>query len=218
MECVTIDIVNITNLSLPSMYEVNQDDGGKVQATEVLASVGSFISSFIETVVVALVLAVVLYLFIMTPHEVVGNSMHPTYKNGEYLMANKISYKFSTPQRGDVVIFKYSETQDFIKRIIGVPGDTVMVKDGHIYVNGERLDESSYLDASVITNGGSYIHEGQTATVPDGEYFVCGDNRPNSSDSREFGPVSVDRIKGKAWIVYFPFNQFRLVTHESYNL
>lgn len=201
------------------MYESSEKEvNGKVRATEVFASVGSFISSFIETVVVALVLAVVLYLFIMTPHEVVGNSMHPTYKNGEYLMANKITYRFSDPQRGDVVIFQYSETQDFIKRVIAVPGDKVMIKDGAIYINEEKLDESNYLADSVITNGGSYIHEGQTVTVPDGQYFVSGDNRPNSSDSREFGPISKEKIKGKAWIVYFPFSEFRLVTHEEYNM
>jgi signal peptidase I len=199
------------------MYEV-QETNGKVKATEVFASIGGFISSFIETVVVALVLAVVLYLFIMTPHEVVGNSMHPTYKNGEYLMANKLTFKFSKPQRGDVIIFKYSDTQDFIKRIIGIPGDNVMVKDGHIYINDNMLDESSYLDSSVITNGGSYIHEGQTITVPQDSYFVSGDNRPNSSDSREFGPIEFSRIKGKAWIVYFPFDQFRIVTHETYEM
>lgn len=201
------------------MYETSENEtNGKVKATEVFASVGSFISSFIETVVVALVLAVVLYLFIMTPHEVVGNSMHPTYKNGEYLMANKITYKFAEPKRGDVVIFQYSETQDFIKRVIGVPGDVVMIKDGAIYINEEKLDESNYLADSVITNGGSYIHEGQSITVPDGQYFVSGDNRPNSSDSREFGPISKEKIKGKAWIVYFPFTEFRLVTHEDYNM
>ena len=201
------------------MYESSESEvSGKVKATEVFASVGSFISSFIETVVVALVLAVVLYLFIMTPHEVVGNSMHPTYKNGEYLMANKITYRFTEPQRGDVVIFKYSDTQDFIKRVIGIPGDEVMIKDGSIYINGDKLNESNYLADSVITNGGSYIHEGQSITVPNGEYFVSGDNRPNSSDSREFGPISKERIKGKAWIVYFPFSEFRLVTHENYGL
>lgn len=198
------------------MYEQNEEST-KVKATEVLGSIGSFIYSFIETVVVALVLAVVLYLFIMTPHEVVGKSMEPTYKNGEFLMANKIVYKFSEPKRGDVIIFKYSDTQDFIKRIIGIPGDKVMIKDGHIYINDQQLDESGYLADSVVTTGESYIHEGQTITVPEGQYFVCGDNRPNSSDSREFGPISKDRIKGKAWIVYYPFNDFRLVTHQTYD-
>ncbi len=185
--------------------------------SSVLGSIGKFIMSFLETVVVALVISVVLYLFIMTPHEVVGRSMDPTYKNGEMLMANKILYKMKKPERGDVIIFKYSETQDFIKRIIGLPGETVMLRDGKLYVNDNLLDESHYLSSSIYTNGGDFLSEGETITVPEGTYFVCGDNRPHSSDSRAFGPIDEKDIKGKAWIVYFPFNQFRLVKHEVYN-
>jgi len=187
------------------------------KVSSVLGSIGRFIMSFLETVVVALVISVVLYLFIMTPHEVVGRSMDPTYKNGEMLMANKILYKMKNPERGDVIIFKYSETQDFIKRIIGLPGETVMLKDGKLYINGNILEESNYLNSSIYTNGGEYLKEGETITVPEGRYFVCGDNRPHSSDSRTFGPIDAKDIKGKAWIVYFPFNQFRLVKHEVYN-
>jgi len=186
------------------------------KATKFLGSIGKAIYSLIETILVALVLAIVLYLFIMTPHEVVGNSMHPTYKNGEFLMANKITYRVSEPKRGDVIIFKYSDTADFIKRIIGVPGDEVMIKDGKIYINGELLNESAYLDPSVITNGGSYLHEGQTIKLNEDEYFVCGDNRSNSSDSRDFAPIKKSAIKGKAWIVYYPFSEFRVVQHETY--
>ncbi len=152
----------------------------------------------------------------MTPHEVIGNSMHPTYKNGEYLMANKVTYRIKDPERGDVVIFKYSDTQDFIKRIIGLPGDTVMLKDGQLYINNKRLDESNYLSDSVYTNGGDFLKEGESKVIPEGEYFVCGDNRPHSSDSRTFGSVEKADIKGKAWIVYFPFSEFRVVKHEVY--
>ena len=101
-------------------------------------------------------------------------------------MANKLLYRFQDPQRGDVIIFKYSDTQDFIKRVIGLPGDKVMLKDGHIYINDQLLDESAYLSNSIYTNGGEFLHEGETITVPDNEYFVCGDNRPHSSDSRTF--------------------------------
>ena len=183
----------------------------------VFSSIGQFLLSFLETVVVALVISIVLYLFIMTPHEVIGNSMHPTYQNGEYLMANKLLYRFQNPQRGDVIIFKYSDTQDFIKRVIGLPGDKVMLKDGHIYINDQLLDESAYLSNSIYTNGGEFLHEGESITVPDNEYFVCGDNRPHSSDSRTFGPISKDNIKGKAWLVYFPFSQFRIAKHEAYS-
>ena len=201
------------------MYEVEKEEPktGKEKAVSILASIGTFIYSFIETVVIALVIAVVLYLFIMTPHEVLGNSMYPTYKNGEYLMANKLTYRFGEPRRGDVIIFKYSDTQDFIKRIIGIPGDTIMVKDGKVYVNGTQLDESTYLEETVYTSGGDYLTEGETITIGESQYFVLGDNRPHSSDSRTFGPIEENQIKGKAWIVYLPISEFRIVTHETYN-
>ena len=199
------------------MYETEE---AKPTSTEkiaaVFASIGQFLLSFLETIVVALVISIFLYLFIMTPHEVVGRSMYPTYKDGEYLMANKIVYRFSEPKRGDVIIFKYSDTQDFIKRVIGLPGDQVMLKDGHIYINGNELDESAYLDSSIYTSGGEYLHEGETITIPDNEYFVCGDNREHSSDSRSFGPIKKADIKGRAWIVYYPFSDFKIAAHQAY--
>ncbi len=199
------------------MYEATQEEVTKTEkVSSAFASVGKFIVSLLETVVVALVISIVLYIFVMTPHEVIGNSMHPTYKNGEYLMANRISYRLGEPERGDVIIFKYSDTQDFIKRVIGLPGDTVMLKDGQLYLNNKLLDESDYLADSVYTNGGEYLKEGESKKVPAGEYFVCGDNRPHSSDSRVFGPIPEKDIKGKAWIVYFPFSEFRIVTHQEY--
>jgi signal peptidase I len=184
--------------------------------SSVFASIGKFIMSFLETVVVALVISVVLYIFVMTPHEVVGNSMHPTYKNGEYLMANKITYRVKEPERGDVIIFEYSDTQDFIKRIIALPGETIMLKDGEIYINDILLNESDYLNNTIYTNGGDFLKEGESKVIPEEHYFVCGDNRPHSSDSRTFGPIEESDIKGKAWIVYFPFSEFRIVQHEDY--
>ena len=199
------------------MYENTQEEKTTTEKiSSIFASLGKFIMSFIETVVVALVISVVIYLFVMTPHEVVGNSMYPTYKNGEYLMANKITYKITDPDRGDVIIFKYSDTQDFIKRIIGLPGDKIMLKDGNIYVNGTQLDEEDYLDNTIYTNGADFLKEGESITVPEGQYFVCGDNRPHSSDSRVFGTIQENAIKGKAWIVYFPFSDFRIVQHQDY--
>ena len=200
------------------MYEESSVENvdSRVKISSIFTSIGQFILSFLETVVVALVISVVLYIFIMTPHEVIGNSMYPTYKNGEYLMANKVTYRLKEPERGDVIIFKYSSTQDFIKRIIGLPGDTIMLKDGQLYINDQLLDESDYISDSIYTNGGDFLREGESKTIPEGEYFVCGDNRPHSSDSRTFGPISEDDIKGKAWVVYFPFTEFRIVQHQEY--
>ena len=199
------------------MYEqAEQIETPTQKVSSVFTSIGKFIISFLETIVVALVISIVLYIFVMTPHEVIGNSMYPTYKNGEYLMANKISYRISDPQRGDVIIFEYQENQDFIKRIIALPGDTIMLKDGEFYINDFPLDESNYLSDAIYTNGGEYLKEGESKMIPQGQYFVSGDNRPQSSDSRTFGPVKEEDIKGKAWIVYFPFSEFRIVRHEEY--
>ncbi len=180
------------------------------------ATIGSFIFSSIEAVVVALAISVVLYLFLMTPHEVVGTSMVPNFQDGEHLVANKLVYNFKQPERGDVVIFKYSDTRDFIKRVIAVPGDTLSLRDGRFYINNRVLDESKYLDPSVYTSGGDYLREGETIEIPSNHYFVVGDNRPHSSDSRVFGPVDISTIKAKAWVVYFPFDNLRVVEHVEY--
>lgn len=201
------------------MYEQTEEKKSNLEITSsVLAGIGNFIFSSIEAIVVALAISVVLYLFFMTPHEVVGTSMFPTYHNGEHLIANKVIYSFKKPQRGDVVIFSYSDTQDFIKRVIGLPGDTISIKDGRYYVNGEVLDESKYLDSTVFTSGGEYLSEGEEITVPDKMYFVSGDNRPHSSDSRAFGPVDQNDIKGKVWLIYYPMDRFRVEKHVNYDL
>jgi signal peptidase I len=200
------------------MYEIDNRQPTPVEnISSVFAAIGAFILSSIEAIVIALAISVVLYLLFMTPHEVVGTSMVPTFQNGEHLIANKIIYKISTPQRGDIAIFKYSDNEDFIKRVIGLPGDTIQIKDGRYYVNSKELDESAYLDSSVYTSGGEYLHEGESVIVPDNMYWLSGDNRPHSSDSRDFGPIKFTAIKGKVWIVYFPFNQVRFVEHASYS-
>lgn len=198
------------------MYSLEENNPNlKDKLIEVVSAVSSFIFSSIESIIIALAFCVVLYLLVATPHQVEGHSMDPSFADGEYLIANKLTYKFSTPQRGDVIIFKRTETDDYIKRIIGLPGDVVSIKDGKILINGELLDESAYLSSSVYTNGGTYLKEGGSIKVPQGQYFVCGDNRQHSSDSRDFGPISEDVIKGKAWLVYFPFSNFRFVDHTN---
>ena len=171
--------------------------------------------STIEAVVIALALSIIFYLFVATPHEVVGRSMVPNFQTGEYLIGNKIGYKFSKPERGDVIIFKYDENTDYIKRIIGLPGDSISIQNGKFYINDQMLDESEYLDPSLLTRGGDYLKEGKKVEIGDNEYFACGDNRGNSSDSRDFGPITREQIKGKAWLVYFPFSDFRFIKHPN---
>lgn len=198
------------------MYEKTTEKKNAFEIlSQVFSSVTQFIFNTIEAVVIALALSIIFYLFIATPHEVVGRSMMPSFQNGEYLIGNKIGYKFSTPQRGDVIIFEYDENTDYIKRIIGLPQESISIQNGQYYINNQQLNESEYLDGSVLTRGGDFLQEGKNIEIPESHYFVSGDNRSNSSDSRDFGVIHRDQIKGKAFLVYFPFSDFRLVKHPD---
>ncbi len=200
------------------MYESDQESiPAESSAKKIIKRIARSIYDVIETLVVSLAVVVFLYLFVASPHEVDGRSMEDNFHNGEYLLADKVSYHFREPKRGDVIIFKHSETADYIKRVIGVPGDTVEIRDGYFYVNGERLDESEYLDDDIYTRGGNALEEGDNYAVREGEYFVAGDNREHSSDSRAFGAIEKDQIKGRAVLVYWPVTHLKTVGRPAYN-
>jgi signal peptidase I len=187
---------------------------------EFIKHLGAFFLDFIETIVIALAIFVVVYLFLFQPHEVKGSSMYPNFMDGEYILTDKFSYRFSLPQRGDIIVFKSPQNKeiDFIKRIIGLPGDLIRISGGFVYVNDVRLSESSYLPSGYLTNGGAFLREGNTVTVPTAGYFVLGDNRNHSSDSREWGFVSSSDIIGKAWFRYWPISQIGGIPYAKYTL
>lgn len=178
----------------------------------ILKKIGSFFLDIIQTVVIALAIFVIVYLFFFQPHQVKGNSMHPNFSNGEYLLTNKITYRFQEPKRGDVVVFTAPRNQEYeyIKRIIGLPGESIKITAGDVFINQERLEEN-YLPEGLKTNSGSFLKEGQVFSLPEGEYIVMGDNRNHSSDSREWGTVPRENIIGKAWLRYWPLAKFGLV-------
>lgn len=185
-------------------------------------SIGNFLLEFIQSIVLALSVFVLLYLFVAQPNEVKGLSMFPTFDNKEYLLTEKISYRFGTPQRGDVVIFKAPAGEpcaidgcEYIKRIIGIPGDKVMVKEGDVYLNGEKLDQS-FLPEMVYSSPGDFCTEGKEVIVPENSYLCFGDNRPNSRDGREFGPIGKDLLIGKAFFRYWPVNKIGLIPKVSF--
>lgn len=174
-----------------------------------LRQLWAFFLDFLETIVVSLAIFAIVYLFLFQPHQVEGQSMVPNFQNGEYILTDKISYRFREPERGDVVVFHSPQDAriDFIKRIIAVPGDTVEVRRGYVYLNGQKLEELFINDPGRISQG-RYLREGVVAEVPIGQYIVMGDNRLHSSDSREWGFVPVELIVGRAFFRYWPVPAF----------
>lgn len=176
----------------------------------------TFFFDILETVVIAFAIFAIVYIFIASPHEVIGRSMEPNFYEGEFLLADKLSYRFREPKRGEVVIFQFDSTHDYIKRVVGLPGDEIEIKDGHVYINGERINESEYLKTAVRTANGNYMTPGRKEIVPEGHVFALGDNRPHSSDSRNFGMVDESKIKGRAIFRYWPFDSISFVPTVSY--
>lgn len=180
----------------------------------------SLLLDLVETLVIAGAIFVVIYAFLFRPFEVNGQSMYPTFHNGEYILTNLIALKLSPLKRGDVIVFKAppDAEKDYIKRVIGLPGDKISLQNGDVYIDGEKLDESAYLPPDYKTYGGQFLKENQEITVPENNYFVLGDNREYSSDSREWGFVTKDKLIGKSFIVYWPIQKFKVVQDVKYNV
>lgn len=163
-------------------------------------------------VVETLLLTVIIFLAVNAAtgrFRIEGTSMYPTLQDGQYVIVSKISYLFSKPQRGDIIVFipPNDRHRDFIKRIIGLPGDHIEIRNGIVFVNGVQLYEP-------YINGPGYYSDDRTLG-PD-EYYVLGDNRANSSDSHNWGVLPGQNIIGKAWLSYWPLDRIGLVPHASY--
>lgn len=156
-----------------------------------------------KAVVIAMLLAIVIRLFFFQPYEVQGMSMYPTFHGQELLLVNKWIYSVTQPSYGDIVIFHTVEKRDFIKRVIGLPGDVIAIHNGNVYRNGRQLKEP-YIDQPTD----SYL---EPTRVPSGHLFVMGDNRNNSKDSRELGAIDMRDVVGRADIVIYPFRRFGLL-------
>lgn len=145
------------------------------------------------------------YLFFIRPVQMNGNAMAPNFNNGTYLISNVVRPSNIAVNRGDVIIFKSPINSDLesIKRVIGMPGETVEIKSGEIYINGQKLDESKYLSSDVKTYGGAFLIEEQVINIPTGQYFMLGDNRSDSIDSRDWGLISQENIISKVAFCYW---------------
>src|SRR5574341_1564358 len=153
----------------------------------------------VETVLLAAVIWLAVN-FATARYVVDGQSMEPNLHTGQFLIVSRLSYKFGPPQRGDIIVFDFpgNPMDDYVKRIIGLPGENVTIENGHVYINGQQLKEP------YLTEPMAAVPYRQSWDVPEGQYFVMGDNRSHSSDSRSWGTLPEHLIIGKAWFSYWP--------------
>jgi len=166
---------------------------------------------------IAAILAIVIRLFLFSPVIVDGPSMQPNLQNGDFLIVNKISYILGEPDRFDVVVFNATASRDYIKRVIGLPGEHVKYENETLYINGKPVEEP-YLEERVESFSGTYTHDftleklpGNFEEIPDGHVLVLGDNRTNSKDSRRLGLIPVDNLVGKSQIIAWPLDRIDFV-------
>ncbi|MCL4544109.1 MAG: signal peptidase I [Chloroflexi bacterium] len=171
----------------------------------------SAIRELIETILLTAVVFFAIRLFLQN-YQVEGHSMDPTMHNGEFVVVLKAVYWFQHPQTGDIIVLQDPQdpSRDFIKRVIGVPGDTVAVHGGKVYLNGKPLNEPYILQPPLYTV--------PPTKVPPGKYWVLGDNRNDSNDSHIWGFLPQNEIIGKAWLVYWPPSRWGLVPHARYDV
>lgn len=205
-------------LESESLNNINPGKGGAV-------GFFSFLLDLVKTFVIVMLIAFAIRYFIIQPFVVDGDSMMPTFINNEYLIAEKISYDFRKPSRGDVVIFRYPKNPSiiYIKRVIGLPGETVNIKDNKVHIASGKegpfnILSEDYLPAGATT--GVYSKETNSedfkVTLSDNEIFVLGDNRDHSSDSREWGTLPRTNIIGKVWMTVTPFDRFKVWGQQKY--
>jgi len=191
------------------MQEAPQESSGGALA---------FVGELIKITLIALAIIAPVRYFLIKPFYVNGASMEPTYYNREYLIIDEISYRLNAPKRGDVVVFKYplDESQFFIKRIIGLPGERVVVRDEAVMVYNDAnplgmVLEEPYLSENMVTTDTSDV------TLGADEYFVMGDNRMASLDSRRFGPLKRNEIVGRSWLRGWPFGRLGVLEHYEFD-
>lgn len=173
-----------------------------------LISAGIFILEMVKVAVLAGITIALIRYYLFKPFYVKGASMEPNFHEKEYLIIDELSFRFREPVRGEVIVFRFPEDpkEYFLKRVIGLPGETVKVQGGKVYIynsenpEGFLLDEN-YLPDSLITDGD------RTTKVGENQLFVLGDNRPNSFDSRRFGPIDKSLVVGRAWLRGWPLNK-----------
>jgi len=172
----------------------------------------SVFREYAESIIIAIILALIIRTFFMQAFKIPSGSMRPTLIEGDRILVNKLIYRFSEPQRGSIVVFKYplDRKKDFIKRLIASGGEEVQIKDGDIYVNGKLINNPDIKNIYYF-NGGKLSDENVSLVVPRDFCFVLGDNSANSRDSRYWGFVPEKDIIGRAFVVYWPLRRIGLM-------
>lgn len=185
--------------------DLNQEPTFPQKEESVFKWFGNWLVEVAETILPAIVIAVLINLFLAQATRVYGHSMEPSLYTNQRLVVEKLSYRLHPPRRGDVVVLRLPDRgpELLIKRVIALPGETIEIHDGKVYIDGHPLDEP-YLNHRT---GGSF----GPLTIPEGQVFVMGDNRGASNDSRSFGPVPLENIVGRAWLSYWPPDHLGLV-------
>lgn len=188
-------------------------EDNKEEAPEQEQSIWRSLGGTLLYLLVIVLLTWVIVTFVGQRTKVDGHSMEPTLSDGDNLIVDKLSYRFRDPERYDIIVFPYQHAENtyYIKRIIGLPGETVQVIDGYMYINGKKLDE--HYGAEVMEDPGIAA---EPIKLGDDEYFVLGDNRNHSSDSRveSVGVLTRDMLIGRAWVRIYPFNKIGVIKHE----
>ncbi|MEA3273084.1 MAG: signal peptidase I [Patescibacteria group bacterium] len=190
--------------------DLENDFYGKKQEPKKSSKFWGFIKEFFGVILISLVIVIPIRYYLVQPFVVRGASMEPGFLDGEYLVVSEIEYRINDPERGDVIVFKYPKepSEYYIKRIVGLPGERIAIRGGKVTIfnaqhpTGLVLNESEYLPNGRITRGDL------SKTLGDDEYFVLGDNREASSDSRVWGILPEELIIGRAWIRAYPLNRF----------
>lgn len=182
-----------------------------------MRAIFSFIWEIIKVVVISLLIVIPIRYFVIQPFFVKGMSMEPAFDDGQYLIVDEISYRFASPQRGEVVVFRYPNdpSQYYIKRIIGLPGETVEVVGGGVIVYNEENPAGLTLAEKYLPNELKTIGS-MKISLNEEEYFVLGDNREASSDSRRWGPLDKNYIIGRVWLRIWPFNTMDVFAAPNY--
>jgi signal peptidase I len=203
-------------------FDGNKNQSGVIvksnQEGSASQSAALFVWDLIKILALALVIIVPFRMFIAEPFVVSGSSMLPNFHDSDYLIVDRISYRNEDPQRGDVIVLKFPKdnTQYFIKRIIGLPGEKVKLENGYVVIYNKENPQGLRLKESYLPTQGQTIGKSDTVTLGTDQYFVLGDNRTGSSDSRVWGILPRENIVGRTWLRILPAKSFGLIPHARY--